>query len=79
MRLSQLASLLFTVLSVEASSSILKDRDAERCVACFGLANHVDRRLADTEARANEPVSIGKRLNAAGEEVPNRIVLYGDS
>jgi hypothetical protein len=78
MKVEAFSALLAIFGSAQAGSTI-RDRDAEKCVACHGLANHVDRRLQDTEARANEPVSIGKRLNANGEEVPSRVIPYGDS
>jgi hypothetical protein len=71
-------SLLFVVFG-NVQSAQMRDRDIEKCVACHGLASHVVGRLADTEFRANEEVHIGKRLDADGKEVPNRVIRYGDS
>lgn len=71
-------SLLFVVFG-NVQSAQMRDRDIEKCVACHGLASHVVSRLADTESRANEEVHIGKRLDANGKEVSNRVIRYGDS
>ena len=69
------ALLLARPVPVQGTSS----RNAAACEACYGLADHVLKRMEETAPRANEPINIGKRINAAGDAVPNSVVLYGES
>jgi hypothetical protein len=68
-----------TLLALVVAVSARKERDEEKCVACYRLAEHVKNKLADTEGRANEEISIGVRLGADGETKPKTVVRYGDS
>ena len=56
-----------------------KERDADKCVACYGLAKHVAKRIQDTEGRAGEQIAIGMRIGADGENRPKTVITYGNS
>ena len=68
-----------TLLALVVAVSARKESDEEKCVACYGLAEHIKNKLADTEGRANEEISIGVRIDADGEAKPRTVVRYGDS
>ena len=70
---------LFVVLV--AATSVIADsgRNAEKRQACVRLANEVEKRMKETEARADEQVSIGNRLDGSGKVQPSKVIRYGDS
>lgn len=79
MKLSSSLALVLPLFSASSTVATASTKDADKCVACYGLATHVEGRMRDTEARANEEISIGVRIGPDGETIPKTIIRYGES
>lgn len=75
MKLTAFSSIIVSLLITSTQAA----KNSGACAACYGLAEEVEKKLKDTEGRANEEISIGVRIGADGESLPKTIVRYGDS
>jgi len=79
MKLSSSLALVLPLLLANSTDATASVKDVDKCVACYGLAAHVETRMSDTEARANEEIPIGVRIGPDGEPIPKTVVRYGES
>lgn len=70
---------LFVALVAATGAIAESGRNAEKRQACLRLATEINKRMEETEARADEQVSIGNRLDGSGKVQPSKVIRYGDS